>query len=65
MWAEALNAVGVDPFYELRDPGKVIFPPTVRAKASSLALGMSPKALAFQVQLDGEKTGEVANKEGV
>lgn len=64
MWAEDLNAIGVNPSSKLNDAGKFIFPPTIWDKASSLALGISLIAPAFQVQPDGEKMGEAANKEG-
>nr|POE50398.1 hypothetical protein CFP56_35571 [Quercus suber] len=48
VWIEALNATGVDSSSDLKDPSKIIYPSTLRGKASSSTSASGPAELASQ-----------------
>ena len=57
-WNEALNAVGVDPSSELRNPEKVFYPPTIREKTST-PIPLSTTAFAQPVHVEDQPPASI------
>ena len=57
-WNKALNVVGVDPSFELRNPEKVFYPSTIREKTST-STPLSTAALAQLVHVEDQPPASV------
>ena len=60
-WVEALNVAGLDQSSELRNPEKVVYPPTFKVKAGTPAQGsVAPSAPQASTEASSPTQGNVA-----
>lgn len=64
VWAKILNAIGIVPSLELRDPRRVVFPFALKSTTISSTLETSSTASTSQSPTEGENLEKVVGKGG-